>query len=562
MDSQQGRRVVENPTTDIFSKELSPEVVPDSKVLKKLLVNAAKTAGSKQYVPEGPMSVYNAVDCIEPSYNLDYLAQLYDISDVHASAVDAKIDNIVGLGYYFDYTRKADKLRQKAALKGEDKRDALEEKMTDAKDILEKIADEFNQQDEFDETLEKFLKDRFATGNGYIEVGRTVEGKIGYVGHIPASTIRVRRLRDGFVQFINGKAIFFRNFGDKTTKDPFGLDNRPNEIIHYKKFSPTDNYYGVPEIVSALNSIAGIKYATKYNIDYFENLAVPRYIIVTKGMNVDAAAKKDLLRFFEVETKGTWHRSIVVPLPNANAEIEFEPVETGKQDSSFDEYIKLNQGNILLRHRVPANRLGKSDGTSLAASRDADKIFKESVCRPEQRIIEKKVNKIFSELTDMFNFKLNEYSLTDEDQKSAIYERYLRYGVAVPDEIREKLGWGPRSDGKGDEPVDSKALQESQQESAERMQQATLASAEKVAKSNAAAAAARPTATGSTPAKKAAPAKAPAKKASPAATARAEQKTSTTQGRVRDQNRTASTSPDKAGSPNTRNPKGAGTKVK
>lgn len=99
------------------------------------------------------------------------------------------------------------------------------------------------------------------------------------------------------------------------------------------------------------------------------------------------------------------------------------------------------------------------------------------------------------------------------------------------------------------------------------MQETQLASAEKVAKQNAAAAAARPTATGSTPAKKAAPAKAtaakaPAKKASPAATTKAEQKTSTSQGRVRDQNRSATTSPDKAGSPNSRNPKGAGTKTK
>jgi capsid portal protein len=45
----------------------------------------------------------------------------------------------------------------------------------------------------------KVYTDLQATGNGFLEIGRTVTGEIGYVGHIPATTVRVRRLRDGFV---------------------------------------------------------------------------------------------------------------------------------------------------------------------------------------------------------------------------------------------------------------------------------------------------------------------------------------------------------------------------
>jgi hypothetical protein len=39
-----------------------------------------------------------------------------------------------------------------------------------------------------------------------------VKGEIGYIGHIPATTMRVRRLRDGFTQIISGKVVYFRNF--------------------------------------------------------------------------------------------------------------------------------------------------------------------------------------------------------------------------------------------------------------------------------------------------------------------------------------------------------------
>lgn len=518
-------------STDPFNKEASSDSLVNYDHIQKILANQSNTARSKQHTPRSAVSIYNIVDCIEPPYNLDHLAKLYDKSNVHAAAVDAKIDNIVGLGYYFDFNRKSDKLRQKANAKGEESRNKMENKLIDAKETLKQIIGGFNQTDEFDETLEKFLKDRFTTGNGYLEIGRTVNGDIGYVGHIPSSTMRVRRLRDGFVQYVNNEPIFFRNFGDRTTPDPFGMQKEPNEIIHYKAYSPTSTYYGVPEVISTINQIAGIEFATKYNIDYFENKAVPRYIIITKNVTVGAEVQKELLKFFETATKGTHHRSIVVPLPSQNAEIEFKPVETGKQESSFDEYIKLNQSIILMRHRVPANRLGKSDGTSLAASRDSDKIFKEAVCRPEQRKIEQKINKIFKEFTDLFDFKLNEYSLTDEDQQSQIDERYLRWGVMTPDEVRARRGMGPRADGKGDEPVDNKSMQEAQ-----------IAAQEKMAKENAKVAANNVAGGG------------------PAAQSRADQKAQANQSRTRDQQRNAS-NPDSAGSPTGRNTKGSGRKV-
>ncbi len=80
--------------------------------------------------------------------------------------------------------------------------------------------------------------------------------KIGYIGHIPAKTMRVRRLRDGFIQLLYGKAVFFRNFGDQETENPIdgGLE-RPNEIIHLKKYTPTNNYYGIPDIVASSNGV-------------------------------------------------------------------------------------------------------------------------------------------------------------------------------------------------------------------------------------------------------------------------------------------------------------------
>src|SRR5690606_17436203 len=133
-----------------------------------------------------------------------------------------------------------------------------------------------------------------------------------------------------------------------------------------------------------------------------------------------------------------------VPLPaedkDRKVSFEMKPVEAGVQDASFVNYKKMNLNYILMAHRVPISKVGLAEGVSLAVARDADKTFKEQVCRPEQRIVERKLNKIFSEVTNLFDFKLNELTLTDEDTQSKIDERYLRMKVVVPNEIRARWG--------------------------------------------------------------------------------------------------------------------------
>lgn len=422
----------------------------------KSFTNRSKTAGAKQY--ESMVQPYDVLDCAPPPYNMAYLTQLYEISPIHAAAVDARVDNVVGLGWYFDYTEKTKRDREAVAA-DEEERIRFDRILAKEKARLTTMLEDMTGGDEIEEVLNAVVKDAYTTGNGYFEIGRTVEGKIGYLGHIPSKDIRVRNKKDGYVQYVDGNPIFFRNFGDTTKADPFKKDMNPNEIIHYKVYSPTNQYYGVPEVVSVVDSIAGIQYATKYNLEYFENKAVPRYIIKLKNVQINEAQQAKLMKFFETTTKQTSHRSLMVPIVGSDkSDISFEAVETGKQEASFGEYIEMNMMLILARHRIAKGYLGISDGAGLSSSRDSDKIFKDSVTGPQQRILEKKLTRPIRELSDRFEFKLAEYSLTDEKTQSEIDERYLRMGVYLPDEVRSNLGYSRRPDGHGDDPMDARAL--------------------------------------------------------------------------------------------------------
>ncbi len=408
---------------------------------------------------DSPASGYRLLDVQQPPLNPDYLAALYEISSPHKAAVDAKVANIVGLGYDWVESPKTMEILQR--IDGVDKTERARRKLEREKNAMDEWLDGLNKTETFDETMRKVWTDYEVTGNGYIEIGRKVNGEIGYIGHAPSQIIRIRTQRDGFVQMVGRTLKFFRNFGDLQTPNPVGSDRRPNEIIHIKKYTPTNTYYGMPDILAARNALAGNEFASRYNLDYFEHKAVPRYVIVLKGAKLSETSESKLIEFFTTGLKGQNHRTLYIPLPDgtkeAPVEFEMKAVEAGEQESSFGDYRRENTIEIFMAHRTPMTKAGVMGDAGLAAARDADKTFKEQVCRPEQKIFDKKMALVVSERTDALVFKLNELTLTDEDTQSKIDERYLRMQTIVPNEVRRRMGL-PGLPG-GDSPVDLKPQQ-------------------------------------------------------------------------------------------------------
>jgi PBSX family phage portal protein len=401
---------------------------------------------------------YGLFDVITPPWNLYELANYYDTSFANHAAIDAKVENIVGLGYDFEISDRTmlrlesdmdDTQRQRA-------RARIERAKIELRDWIENLNDD----ESFTNTMTKFFTDVQATGNGYLEIGRTTGGKIGYVGHIPSTTMRVRRMRDGYVQIIGQKVVYFRNFG-ATNRNPVTADPRPNEILHYKEYSPLNTFYGVPDIMSAISSLHGDQLASQYNIDYFSNKAVPRYVVTLKGAKLSSDAEDKLFRFLQTNLRGQSHRTLYIPLPgdsdNNKVEFDMKPIENGVQEASFNEYRLRNRDDILVAHQVPLSKIGGGDASSIASALSQDRTFKEQVARPAQRNLEKMINKIVREHTDILEFKFNELTLTDEIAQSQILERYVKTQIMVPNEARQILGLPQRPD--GDEPFEMSTRQ-------------------------------------------------------------------------------------------------------
>ena len=157
-----------------------------------------------------------------------------------------------------------------------------------------------------------------------------------------------------------------------------------------------------------------------------------------------------MINYFRNEVKGRNHGTLVIPIPSSigsDADIKFEKLESNVQDASFDKYRKSNRDEILVANRVPAPKVGVYDNANLAVSRDADKTFKTQVIGPDQAVIEKRINKIIQEFTDLLTLRFKRIDLVDEDIQSRIYDRYLRTEVVSPNEVRSELGLPEREDG-------------------------------------------------------------------------------------------------------------------
>jgi capsid portal protein len=148
-----------------------------------------------------------------------------------------------------------------------------------------------------------------------------------------------------------------------------------------------------------------------------------------------------------------------------------EPIENGIQEGSFKEYRKQNRDDILVAHQVPLSKLGGGDSSNIAAALAQDRTFKEQVSRPAQDKLNKMINKIIREKTDILDFKFNELTLTDEIAQSQIIERYIKSQVMLPNEARTILGM-PQREG-GDEIFSVKPEQENNPAERERDKERT-----------------------------------------------------------------------------------------
>ena len=86
------------------------------------------------------------------------------------------------------------------------------------------------------------------------------------------------------------------------------MGQRAIEIIHFATYTPTDSYYGLPEVTPALGAIVMELLARDFNIKFFDNNAIPQFAVIFEGYDgsVPEDTKQAIKNFF-VASKSNPH---------------------------------------------------------------------------------------------------------------------------------------------------------------------------------------------------------------------------------------------------------------
>jgi PBSX family phage portal protein len=397
-----------------------------SELVKAQVIGQINTGVSQQLPETAWQEAYASGEVVEPPYDLEALASLYEVNAAHKACVDAKTTNIVGLGYRF----------VPVGEEMEGSRDTLA--------VLEHLLATCNPEMTFPEVMRAVWTDVECLGNGYLEITRNSRGQVDGMYHVPGTTVRVRGDRKGFVQVREGRKRHFRSLGGDEALDPeTGLTQ--NEMMHFMKYTPQSTYYGVPDIVPAVATVLGDKAAREYNIDFFSHNAVPRMAIIVEGGELSDEVVGQLRQFMESEVKGQGHKTLVLDVPGNDTRVRLEQLTVGQSDdAAFLGYRKANRDEVLLVHRVPPSKVTVVENANLANSRDQDKTFREQVVRPEQRRVEHRFNRLFREQMGIGDWaiRFNEMDLSEAREEAEIAAIYAEMGAWTLDEVRARLGMG------------------------------------------------------------------------------------------------------------------------
>lgn len=397
-------------------------------LLKVHVVGSNVEPGKSQQLQEDAWKAsYATGEVVEPPYGLEALASLYETNTAHKACVDAKVTNIVGLGYRL--------------VPVGDEAEASEDNLG----LLQHLFANCNRQMTFVEVMRGVWTDVECVGNGYVEVTRNNLGEIDGLYHVPAVTVRVRADRDGYVQIRDGRKRHFRGLGSEERADEeTGLVQ--NEIMHFYKYTPQSSYYGVPDVIPALTAMLGDKAACEHNLDFFEHNTVPRLAIIVEGAQLSEGLLGQIQHYMESELKGQAHKTLVLETPGAGAKVRIEPLTVSKgEEAGFIEYLRHNRDQVLMVHRVPPAKVTVIEDSNRANAADQDKTFREQVVRPEQRRVEFKINSMIRNeigISD-WEFRFREMDLSEELQEAEIARIYADIGAWSVNEIRAQQGLLP-----------------------------------------------------------------------------------------------------------------------
>jgi PBSX family phage portal protein len=382
-----------------------------------------------------PKEVYGVKGLVSYPYNPSNFLTLFESNSIFSSCVKQIARDVAGLGY-------------KLVLKEGGKENEVEKKK-----ILD-FLDKPNPNESLRNILEKALIDWGVIGWWGLEVLRNNINEVAEIYHVPAYTFKIHKGKEKFFQSRGIKEVWFKTFGNpknisaKTGEEGnYDLETRASELIYYKNYYPRSDFYGAPNILSAIGSVLALIGIRDYNLSFFENYGVPAWMIILKGKWAEDSDKR-IKNFLDTEIKGSKNANkTAVFKVEGNDSLESTKLSSDTQEGSFKALIQILIDDILMAYSMPGYRIGLSiigrlGGTNI---KESNEIYKNGVVEPLQEDIEDMINhKIIEQGLNCksYKFKLNDLDTKDIVAETARCVSLFNVGALTSNQVRNLLNLG------------------------------------------------------------------------------------------------------------------------
>lgn len=403
------------------------------------VIKQSSTPKSKQ-VRDPFQGLYAEGVALAPPLPPERMLALAEENAIHGSCLEATASDAAGHGWSWQVKGNPDQQPDKKAVEALD-------------DLLESITPEYS----FSELLFQAAWETRAVGWAAWEIQRDAGGAINAIFPMPSQTLRATPKDDIFVQIRGGITRYFIRFGtelrisriDGKESSTLRDEDVAVEVLLFKFYTPRSIYYGVPQWVSGIPTIAELTAIREFNVSWFSSSGQQdRSVHITaKDAKVAEALAEEIQRQFE-EHSGIGHTTLVTS-GSEDTKVQVQQLALPSREGHF----RLRRGDlvkeVLMAHQVPPFRIGWIDlgalGGGSTAAKDMMDTYRHSVVKPIQKfLVDRLKHSLFDPKkgidTGGLLFTLHDMDI--EEMMAAVKEVVQTIGSAVqsPNEGRMKLG--------------------------------------------------------------------------------------------------------------------------
>ena len=382
---------------------------------------------------------------VQPTYLPFQLSLLTQQNNTLLQCVTAMEVNIDGTGY---------EIRRK------DGKPAVDSDTEKIKQIRE-FFDEPYPYTSFVDIRRKLRRSVETTGNGYLEVIRSVDGDIIFLKWLDDNLTRLVRHEDDsptlvestvkrmgkdvtaklsvferrYAQVVGKKLIYFKQFGSKRKLDkysglwednprggPVAVGDEGTEVLHFTANKDVLTNYGVPRWINNIPSVLGSRKAEELNLEFFNHGGMPPVMFVIQGGSLSQQARESLNTYLASPAQNK-QRGVIVELfstsgdLNSASTVKVHVERFGaerQQDAMFMKYDDSTAQHVRMAFRLPPLLVGLAEGFNFATAIVSYMVAESQVFSPEREEFDGVINlMIMSEIAPDYVFRSIPVSLVD-----------------------------------------------------------------------------------------------------------------------------------------------------